>query len=69
MPFTLRGRDRIIAGVNKRINRTTHNHSVELSTSVAHAKKLDEKDGDTLWTDAINREMENLKVAFNILED
>ena len=59
----------MIAGVNKRISRTTHKHGVELPTSVAHAKKLDEKNGNTLWMDAINREMENLRVAFDILED
>ena len=68
-PYTLRSRDRIIAGVNKRISRTNHKHGVELPTSVAHAKKLDEKNGNTLWTDAINREMENLKVVFDVLED
>ena len=30
---------------------------------------MDEKNGNDLWMDAINREMENLKVAFDILED
>ena len=62
--YTLRRRDRIIAGVNKRISRTTHKHGVELPTSVAHAKNLDEKNGNALWTDAINREMEILKIVF-----
>jgi hypothetical protein len=67
--YTLRRRDQIIAGVNKRVSRTTHKHGIELPTSVAHAKKLDEKNDNALWMDAINREMENLKVAFDILED
>ena len=69
VPYTLRRRDRIIAGVNKRISRITHKYGVELPTSVAHAKILEEKNGNTLWMDAINREMENLRVAFDILED
>ena len=69
VPYTLRRRDRIIAGVNKRVSRTTHKHGVELPTSVPHAKKLDKKNDNALWMDAINREMENLKVAFDVLED
>ena len=42
---------------------------MELLTSVSDAKKLDEKNDNTLWIDVINREMENLKVAFDIMED
>ena len=52
VPYTLRRRDQLIAGVNNRISRTTHKCGVELPTSVAHAKKLDEKNGNTLWMDA-----------------
>jgi len=69
VPYTLRRRDRIIAGINTRIRKVTHKYGVELPTSVDEARKLDQKNGNTLWTDAINKEMENLKVAFDILED
>ena len=69
VPYTLRRRDRIIAGLNKRISRVTHKYGVELPTSVDEARRLDLKNGNTLWMDAINKEMENLKVAFDILED
>ena len=69
VPYTLCRRDRIIAGVNKRISRTTHKCGVEVPTSVAHAKNLDEKDGNALWMGTINRELENLKVTFDVLED
>ena len=69
MSCTLRRRDRIIASVNKRISRFTHEHGVELPTSVAYAKKLDENNGNTLWMDAIDRDIGNLKVVFDILED
>ena len=48
VPYTLRRRDRIIAGVNKRVSRTTNTYSVEMPTSVDHAKKLAEKNGNTL---------------------
>ena len=69
VPYTLRRRDRIIAGINSRISKVTHKYGVELPTSVNQAKQLDDKNGNTLWVDAINKEMENLKVAFDILED
>ena len=69
VPYAICRRDRIIADVNKRIRIITHKNGVELQTSVVHAKKLDEKNGSTLWMDAINRQMENLKVAFDVLED
>ena len=67
--YTLHRRDKIIAGVNKRTNRVTRKCGFELLTLVTHAKKLDKINGNTMWTDAINREMENLKVSFGILDD
>ena len=69
VPCTLHLRDRIIADVNKIIGRITHKHGIELPTLVALAKNLDEKNCNTLLVDAINREIENLKVSFDILED
>ena len=51
------------------IRRIAHKHVVELQNSVDYAKNIDEKNGNTLWMDAINREMQNLKVAFDVLED
>ena len=51
------------------VRRTTNKCGVELPTSVAHVKKLDKKNDNTLWMDTINREMENLKFVFDILED
>ena len=49
VPCNLRRRDRIIASVNKRIIRVTHQHGVEVLNSVSYAKKLDEKNGNTPW--------------------
>ena len=67
--YTLRRRDRIIAAVNSRVVKITHKYGVEIPRSVEEAKLLDEKNGNTLWTDAINKEMENLKVAFDIIHE
>ena len=69
VPYTLRRRDRITYDLNKRISRTIHTHDVELQTLVTRDKKPEKKNGNTLWMDAIIREIENLNIAFDILED
>ena len=37
--------------------------------TVNEASKLDAKNGDTKWMDAISKEMTNVRVAFDILKD
>ena len=66
VPYTLRCRDRIIAGVNSRVKRVTHKYGVELPRTFQEAYSLDDKNGNTFLLDALNREIENLKVAFDI---
>ena len=67
LPYTLRRRDRIISTVNKCIQRMSHKYGVEIPTSVEYSYKIDTDNGNHLWRTAINRKMENLRVAFNIL--
>jgi hypothetical protein len=68
-PFILRKRDRVISGMIARVKKVLkHKYGVELPTTVQEAFDLDKKNGNTLWRDALNKEMENLKVAFDILE-
>ena len=69
VPYTLRKRDKIISGVVGRVKRVTHKYGVEIPRTIEEAYKLDERNGDTIWRDAINKEMSNLKVAFDIMED
>ena len=69
VPYTLRKRDCIIAGVNARVAKTTHKYGVEVPRSVDHALKLDRINGNTHWRDALRKEMDNVKVAFDILPD
>jgi hypothetical protein len=47
----------------------SHKYGVELPSNITEARALDDKNGNTLWTDAVNREMENLKVAVYILPE
>ena len=66
VPYNLRCCDRIIDGVNSYVKRVTHKYGVDLPCTVQEAYALDEKNGNTLWHDALNREMENLMVDFDI---
>ena len=68
VPFTLKKRDRIIASVNSRVKRATHKYGVEIPNTLEQSVKLDEKNGNTLWQDAVKKEMYNVSVAFQILD-
>ena len=59
----------ILAALKKRIRKATHKYGIEIPTSVEHAFELDRKNGNNLWKDALEMEMYNIGVAFEILED
>ena len=65
---TLKKRDAIIASVRKRITQTTHKYGIEIPTSWDHAVKIDRKNNNRLWRDAVAKEMKNVGVAFDVLE-
>ena len=69
VPYTLHRCDRIIDGVNSSVKRVTHNYGFQLPCIVQEAYALDEKNGNTFWSDALNRKMYNLKIAFDILPE
>ena len=69
VPYTLKRRDRIIAAVNKRYFKITHKFGIELPKTVERALEIDKETGTTFWYDAIQLEMKNVKIAFNILDD
>ena len=59
----------IISKVMSRIRKTTHKYGIEMATSVDHAYEIDKGNGNTLWRDAIKKEMTNVGIAFEVLED
>ena len=67
--FTLKKRDRIIASVRSRVLKRTHKYGIEIPSSIDHAKELDRQNKNTLWMDALEKEMYNVSVAFQILEN
>jgi len=69
VPYTLRKRDVILSAIKSRIRKTTHKYGIEVPTSVEHAHDIDRRNGNTFWRDAIKKEMFNVGVAFEILEN
>ena len=69
VPHTLKKRDRIIGAVNNRFKKKSHKFGIELPTSVKAALLLDKETGTTFWYDAIQKEMKNVRIAFDIKQD
>ncbi len=72
VPHVLRKHDRIISLVHRRTTRylkRTHKFGIEVPKTVKEALALDCKNGNTLWADAIAKEMKEVRIAFNILPD
>ena len=63
----LKKRDRIIAAVAKRYHKITHKFGIRVPKSVEEAKIIDDENGNTLWQDAMKKEMDAVRVAFKIL--
>ena len=68
----LKKRDRIIASIRKwqtRYLKRSHKFGIELPQTVKQTYVLDAKNGNTLWADAISKEVKNVRVAFEVLPD
>jgi hypothetical protein len=69
VPYTLRKRDIILAKLKARIQKTTHKYGIEVPTSMEHAFAIDKKSGNTLWRDALAKEMTEIGIAFEVLDE
>jgi hypothetical protein len=68
--YVLRKRDIIVSAVKSRVARTTHKYGIELprpgKDTIENARKLDLKNGNTLYMTALAKEMGNNAIAFEI---
>jgi hypothetical protein len=64
VPHVLKKRNHIIAKVKSKYWTRTHKFGIRIPKNVTEAKKLDTLNGNTLWWDAICKEMTNVRVAF-----
>jgi len=69
VPFTLKKRDHVISAVKRRVKNRNQKYGIEVPKNVNHAYELDRKNGNTYWRDAIVKEMKNVRIAFEILDD
>ena len=67
LPHTLRKRDVIVAAVSLSVHKCSHKYRIELPIPVAESRRIDQKNGNTFWVDAIHREMDNVGVHFALL--
>ena len=59
----------IVSAVSSRVRKCSHKYGIYIPTSIAHAKRIDLKNGKHLWMDAIKKEMTNVGIAFTILDE
>ena len=69
VPYTLRKRDVILASVKARVRNTTIKYGIVCPTTVQEARAIDMANGNTLWQDAIDLEMNTILPAFDFLSD
>ena len=62
--FVIKKWNRIISKVKSKYWMRTQKFGIRVPKSIAEAKRLDEENGDTLWWDAICKEMKNVWKAF-----
>jgi hypothetical protein len=67
---TLRRRDWIIASAtNKRYRQRTHKFGIELPKTVKEALEIDRRTGTNCRREALDLEIKNVRVAFDVLDD
>lgn len=66
---TLRKRDRIISKVKTKYWRTSHKFGIRVPKTVEEAIRIDKETGTDHWTKAIAKEMKNVRIAFDKLEN
>jgi hypothetical protein len=66
-PRVLNKRTRIIAAVTKRYHKRGHKFGIEFPKSWDDCVRLDKENYNTLWHDAVRKEMKNVRITFKIL--
>lgn len=64
----LNKRDRIIAKVNSRYHKRTHKFGFAVPKTIAEALQIDKENGDDRWAKSIKKEMDKVRIAFDIKE-
>ena len=68
VPYTIKKKARIVAKIKSKYWQRTHKYGIRIPKTVLEAKQLDKENGNTLWWDALMKEMKNVRPAFQIHE-
>ncbi len=66
--YTLKKIGRIISKIKSKFFKKTYKYGIRVPNSVEDAIEIDRANGNTLWWDALMKEMENVRPAFEIYE-
>ena len=58
----------IISAVNKLHHKKTHKYGIHIPHNALEALSIDKESDNTLWADAMAKEMRNVRVAFRIMK-
>ena len=61
-------RNRIITSIKQRYHKRNHKFGVKVPNDRDEAVKFDKENDDTLWQDAVHKEMANVRIAFKVLD-
>ena len=64
----LKKRDRIVSKIKSKYWIRTHKYGIKIPKTVKEAIQLDKENGNTLWWDALMKEMKNVRPAFEVFE-
>ena len=69
VPRVMRKKSHIIMQIRHRVPKKSLKFGISVPSSVEEAIKFDRENGNSLWRDAINKEVKNVQVAFKIVEN
>jgi hypothetical protein len=69
VPYTMKKRNRILAAVQARYHKKTHKFGIRMPKSVQEAYTIDKSNGNEDWRKSIQKEMNDVMIAFQVLED
>jgi hypothetical protein len=66
-PHFLKKRSKVIYAVTKHYHKRTHKSGTKVPKSWDDCVRLDKENDNTLWQDAVRKEMKILRISFKIL--
>jgi hypothetical protein len=66
-PHVLNKRSKIISAVTKYYHKRTHKFGIEVPKRWDDCVRIDKENDNTLWQDAVRKEMNNVRISFKIL--